>query len=131
MTDVPATVTAAVDRTERTGSPLLIVVLALFLVGAAGSYSLLPPEQAGRLTLGPLALLALVGLVALFFYAVGFLQLSGQAARNDVTKVIADTNAEGLLVTEGESRIVYANETFLMLAGGTAGGVGSGALPVV
>ncbi len=122
MTDIPATAPAAVDRTERTGSPLLIVVLALFLVGAAGSYSLLPPEQAGRLTLSLLALLALIGLVALFFYAVGFLQLSGQAARNDVTKVIADTNAEGLLVTEGESRIVYANETFLMLAGGTAGG---------
>ncbi len=116
MSDLHA---ASVDRTERTGSPLLIVVLALFLVGAAASYSLLPQDQAGRLTLGLLALLSLIGLVALFFYAVGFLQLSGQAARNDVTKLIADTNNEGLLVTEGETRVVYANETFMTLAGAT------------
>ena len=114
MSDSPA---AAVDRTERTGSPLLVVLLAMFLVGAAASYSLLPQDQAGRLTLTLLALLALVGLVGLFFYAVGFLQLSGQATRNDITKLIADTNAEGLLVTEGETRIVYANETYLALSG--------------
>ena len=114
MTDAPA---AAVDRTERTGSPILIVLLAFFLVGAAASYSLLPQEQAGRLTLGFLSLLALVGLVSLFFFAVGFLQLSGQATRNDVTKLIADTNTEGLLVTEGESRIIYANEAYLSLSG--------------
>ena len=119
MTDLPA---ASVDRTERTGSPWLIVLLALFLVGAAGSYSLLPQDQASRLTLGALALLALVGLVALFFYAVGFVQFAGQATRNDVTKIIADTNAEGLLVTEGETRIVYANETYTGMGGMNAGG---------
>jgi two-component system cell cycle sensor histidine kinase/response regulator CckA len=113
MTDVPA----AVDRSERTGSPVLVVVLALLLVAAAASYSLLPDDQAGRLTLGLLALLALVGLVSLFFYAVGFLQLSGRSAPNDITKLIADTNAEGLLVTEGENRIVYANETYMLLSG--------------
>jgi two-component system cell cycle sensor histidine kinase/response regulator CckA len=113
MSEVPATV----DRTERTGSPLLLVLLALFLMGAALSYSLLPQDQAGRLTLTLLALLALVGLVCLFFYAVGFLQLSGHATRNDITKLIADTNAEGLLVTEGETRIVYANETYMALSG--------------
>src|SRR5262249_3757429 len=68
-------------------------------------------------TLGLLALLALVGLLSLFFYAVGFLQLSGHSAPNDITKLIADTNAEGLLVTEGENRIVYANETYMLLSG--------------
>ncbi|WP_131118751.1 cell cycle histidine kinase CckA [Lichenihabitans psoromatis] len=113
MSDVPA----AVDRTERTGSPVLVVILALFLVAAAASYSILPQDQAGRLTLGLLALLALIGLMALFFYAVGFLQVAGHAAPNDITKLIADTNAEGLLVTEGENRIVYANETYMLLSG--------------
>ena len=107
----------SIAQNAVTGSPLLLVLLALFLMGAALSYSLLPQAQAGRLTLTLLALLALVGLVCLFFYAVGFLQLSGQATRNDITKLIADTNAEGLLVTEGETRIVYANETYMALSG--------------
>ena len=114
MTDAPI---AAVDRTERAGSPLLVLIIALLLVGAAASYSFLPQDQAGRLTLGLLALLAIVGLIALFFYAVGFLQFAGQVARNDVTKLIADTNGEGMLVTEGDSRILYANESYLAMSG--------------
>ncbi len=113
MTDTPI---AAVDRTERTGSPLLVLAIAVLLVAAAASYSFLPQDQAGRLTLGFLAVLAIVGLIAAFFYAVGFLQFSGQAARNDITKLVADTNAEGLLVTDGDQRILYANEAYMGLS---------------
>jgi two-component system cell cycle sensor histidine kinase/response regulator CckA len=115
MTDTP--MSAAYDRTERTGSPGLVLLLAIVLLVAAGSYSFVPPDQAGRLTVGLLAFLSIVGVVGLFAFAVGFLQLSGQAARNDITKVIADTGVEGLLVTEGDTRIVYANETFMNLSG--------------
>ncbi len=114
MTETPL---SAVDRTERTGSPLLVLVIAVLLVAAAASYSVLPQEQAGRFTLGLLAVLAIVGLSSLFFYAVGVLQLSGQAARNDITKLIADSGSEGLLVTEGDSRLLYANETYLAMSG--------------
>ena len=102
-----------VDRTERSGSPGLVLLLALCLVAAAASYSFLPQEDAGRLTLGLLALLGFVGLIALFFFAVGFLQFSGHTARNDLTKLVADTNPEGLLVTDPDGRIVYANEFYM------------------
>ncbi len=108
---------AALDRTERTGSPGLVLLLAVVLVGAVASYSFLPQAQAGRLTLGLLAFLAIVGVIGLFAYAVGFLQFSGQAARNDITKLISDTAAEGLLVTEGDTRVQYANETYMTLSG--------------
>jgi len=108
---------AAVDRTERTGSPGLVLLLAVILVGAVASYSFLPPADAGRLTLGLLAFLAIVGVIGLFAYAVGFLQFSGQAARNDITKLIADTGPDGLLVTEGDTRVHYANETYMTLSG--------------
>ncbi|RYC33041.1 response regulator [Lichenibacterium minor] len=114
MTDAPL---SAVDRTERTGSPLLVLVIAVLLVGAAASYSFLPQDQAGRFTLVLLAVLAVVGLISLFFYAIGFLQFSGQAARNDITKLIADSGGEGLLVTEGDARVLYANETYLGMSG--------------
>ncbi len=115
MSQSPAS--AAIDRTERTGSPGLVLVLAALLVGAAASFSFLPQDQAGRLTIGLLAFLAIAGVIGLFAYAVGFLQLAGNSARNDVTKILSDTAPEGLLVTEGESQIVYANEAYMALSG--------------
>ena len=115
MDDTP--IPAAVDRTERSGSPALVLVFALILLAAIASYSFIPREQAARLTLGLLALLAMLGVVGLFAYAIGFLQLAGQGARNDVTKAIADTGLDGLLVTEGETRVVYANESYMAISG--------------
>jgi two-component system cell cycle sensor histidine kinase/response regulator CckA len=107
----------ALDRTDRAGSPVLVFLIALLLVGAAASFSFLPPEDAGRLTIFLLAALSIVGVIGLFAYAVGFLRLAGEAARDDVTKLIADTGPEGLLVTEGEIRIIYANESYMRLSG--------------
>ncbi|MBV8566133.1 MAG: response regulator [Methylobacteriaceae bacterium] len=116
------TIPAAVDRTERAGSPGLVLLLALLLVGAAIAFSLFPRDEATRLILALVTLLAVIGLCALFGYAVGFLRLAGHAARNDVTKLIGDTAAEGLLVTEGDARIIYANAAYLALARGHEAG---------
>ena len=115
MSQTPTT--GAIDRTERTGSPALVLLFAVLFVAAAASSSFLPPDQAGRLTIGLLALLAIIGVIALFAYAVGFLQFSGQATRNDITKLIADSSLEGLLVTEGDTRVIYANEAYMTLSG--------------
>ena len=107
MSETPIT---AIDRSERSGSPGLVLLLAAALVAIAAAFSFLPPDQAGRLLKALLAVLAMVGVLALFAYAVGFLQFSGQSVKNDITKVIADTGSDGLLVTEGDSRVIYANE---------------------
>ena len=114
MSETPIT---AIDRSERTGSPGLVLLLAAALVAIAGAFSFLPPESASRLLMALLAVLAMVGILALFAYAVGFLQFSGQSVKNDITKVIADTGSDGLLVTEGDSRVIYANEAYLALSG--------------
>ncbi len=114
MSETPIT---AIDRSERTGSPGLVLLLAAALVGAAAAFSFLPHEHASRLIMILLAVLAMVGVLALFAYAVGFLQFSGQSVKNDITKVIADTGSDGLLVTEGDSRVIYANEAYLAQSG--------------
>ncbi len=111
------TTTGAVDRTERTGSPLLALLFAVPICAAAIASSMLPPDQSSRLNTALWALLAFVGVIALFTYALGFLQFSGQATRNDITKLIADTSHEGLLVTEGDTRVIYANEGYMALSG--------------
>jgi two-component system, cell cycle sensor histidine kinase and response regulator CckA len=115
MVDQP--ISAALDRTERAGSPGLVLLFAACLVAVAAAFSLLPRDQAANLVIGLLALLAIVGIFALFAYAVGFVQFVGQAARNDLTKLVCDTGPEGLLVTDGEGKILYANETYVHLSG--------------
>lgn len=107
---------AAIDRSERPGRVGLLLALAALLVGAALSLSFLTPERAQPLILLLLALLGMAGVFFLFAVAIGAVQFSGRGARNDLTKALADTADEGLLVEE-DGRIVYANESYLLLAG--------------
>jgi len=115
MTDLPRP--AALDRTERAGSPGLVLLVATLLVAATAVFSFLPHETSARFVIAFLAVLAVVGICGLFAFAIGFLQFAGQAARNDVTKLIADSSGDGLIVTEGDSRVVYANDAYMTLAG--------------
>jgi apolipoprotein N-acyltransferase len=52
--------TGAFDRTERTGSPALVLIFAVVFVSAALASAFLPPEQGGRVTIALLAVLAVV-----------------------------------------------------------------------
>ncbi|MEJ0093596.1 MAG: response regulator [Methylocella sp.] len=115
MSDQP--ISAAVDRTERSGSPVLVLLFALFLGAAAAIFSFLPKDEAASLVMGLLALLAIVGIFALFAFAVGILQFSGQASKNDITKLVCDNNPEGLVATDAAGKIIYANESYMNLSG--------------
>jgi two-component system, cell cycle sensor histidine kinase and response regulator CckA len=110
-------ISAAVDRTERAGSPVLILLFAACLVATAAAFSLLPRDEAATLVIGLLALLAVIGIFALFAYAVGFLQFAGQTARNDLTKLVCDSGPEGFIVTNVDGKILYANEAYRVLSG--------------
>src|SRR5215207_7192129 len=108
---------ASIDRSERPGRVGLLLFLAALLVGAALSLSFVAPERAQPLILLLLALLGMAGVFFLFAMAIGAVQFSGQGARNDLTKAMADTAADGLVVVEDDGRILYANESYLVLAG--------------
>ena len=106
------------DRSgERQGSTALVVLLALGLVGAVFFTSAIDEERRAQFVLWFLAGFSSVGIAALFLYAIGFLQIAGRGVRNDITKLIADRAHEGLVVTEGDRRVLYANETYLGFAG--------------
>ncbi|MGO4735059.1 cell cycle histidine kinase CckA [Bosea sp. 2KB_26] len=113
------TATTAIDRSDKSGHIGLIVILlvASVLVGAAIALGFIANEWAQPLILGLLALLSVIGVFGLFAFSIGLVQFSGRAARNDLTKAIVDSADDGVVVTEGENRIVYANETYLALAG--------------
>ncbi|MBV8849624.1 MAG: response regulator [Methylobacteriaceae bacterium] len=114
MSDMPA---AGIDRPARSGSPGLVLGLAILLVAVVVAFSVLPRDEAQRLILAFLALLAVIGVFALFALGVGFIQFAGHGARNDLTKLVADTSTEGLLVTEGENQPLYANDAYMALSG--------------
>ncbi|MHB8886567.1 MAG: cell cycle histidine kinase CckA [Methylovirgula sp.] len=115
MTDQP--ISAAIDRTERAGSPALVLLFAACLVATAAAFSLLPKDEAASLVITILASLAVIGIFALFAYAVGFLQFAGQMARNDLTKLVCDSGPEGFIATDADGKILYANEAYLQLSG--------------
>ena len=107
---------AAFHRTERAGSPGLVLLFAALLVAAAAAFSLLPHDQAGTLIIGLLALFAVIGIFALFAYAVGIFQFAGRAVKNDMTRLVCDSGPEGLLITDVSGKFLYANDTYLKLA---------------
>ncbi|MGH1575433.1 response regulator [Methylobacterium sp. P31] len=110
--------TGSIDRSEQPGRVGLLLVLAGLLVGAAIGLSFVANEQAQSLIVWLLALLAMAGVFFLFALAIGALQLSGSAARDDITKGIVDASPDGKLVVEDGGRLIYANEAYLRIAGG-------------
>ena len=112
-----STATTAIDRSDRPGHVGIILLVAGLLVGAAIALGFIANEWAQPLILGLLGLLSVIGVFSLFAFAIGVVQFSGRAARNDLTKTIVDGAEDGLVVTEGDNRILYANEAYLALAG--------------
>jgi two-component system, cell cycle sensor histidine kinase and response regulator CckA len=108
----------SIDRSEQPGRVGLLLVLAGLLVGAAIGLSFVANEQAQSLIVWLLALLAMAGVFFLFALAIGALQLSGSAARDDITKGIVDASPDGALVGEDGGRLIYANEAYLRIASG-------------
>jgi len=108
---------STIDRSDRPGHFGWVLLLAAVLAGAVLSLRFLGSEQAQPLILGLLAFFAMAGVFFLFAWAIGVVHFAGQTARNDITKLMADTAGEGLVVVDDDGRIVYANEAYLSLAG--------------
>src|ERR1700722_18930832 len=109
-----------VDRIERTVNPVALTILLVCLAGALLALWLAPNAIGATPMTWMIVILAVCGAFGLLLYAFGLLQLPTRAARFDTTKAIADSNPDGILVTDRESRIVYANDAYRALSGGPA-----------
>jgi len=108
----------AVDRsanTARTGSVILVLLVAGMLVAAAAGIVVLGPSAAEPYILGFLAVLATVGVFSLFALASGILRLPAAEASSPLIKAVVDDAVDGLVVTDGDGRVVYANAAYLDL----------------
>ncbi len=107
---------AAVDQVERATKPGLLLLLLVCLVVAVGALIMLPGEIGRKAVSSTIAVLAIFGVFGLLMYAFGLLQFAGRAGRLDTTKAIADSNDDGLIVTDVHARVLYANDAYRTLS---------------
>src|SRR5260221_649480 len=100
------------SRASRGGGSIgLVLLIALVLVGAAGALLLIGRARAEPYILALLAVLATLGVFLLFALAAGILRASGREAASPLLKALVDHANEGILVTDPDRRVVYANAT--------------------
>jgi len=107
-----------VDRSgggARSGSVILILLVAAVLVASAAGFVVLGRGNAEPYILAFLAVLATVGVFSLFAYAAGILRLSAAAGSNPLIKSVVDGSHDGIVVSDGEGRVLYANAAYLDL----------------
>jgi len=100
---------------RRTGSIGLVLLFAL-LVPAAGAF-LIGRAKAEPYTVALVAVLATLSVFLLFAFAAGILRMPGRTAKRPLLAAIVDHASEGIVVTNPDGRVVYANAAYLELVG--------------
>jgi two-component system cell cycle sensor histidine kinase/response regulator CckA len=109
----------SIDRSAATaargGSIVLVLLVAALLVAAASGIVLVGGARGGPYILAFLAVLATVGVFSLFALACGILRVSGAETTHPLIKSVVDNAFDGIIVTDRDGRVVYANAAYLDL----------------
>jgi two-component system cell cycle sensor histidine kinase/response regulator CckA len=101
----------------RGGSIALVLLVAVALVAAAAGLIYVGRDYAQTYILALLAVLGTVGVFALFALAAGILRSAGRERTNPLLKSVIDNAFDGVVVTDQNGRVYYANTTYLELIG--------------
>jgi two-component system cell cycle sensor histidine kinase/response regulator CckA len=115
--DLPPAPMTAHEPARRSGSIVLVLLVAGAIVAAAVAFMTLGRAQAQPYILGLLALLAMVGLFNLFAFAAGIIRFADRIADDPIMRPIADHAFDGLAVTDSRGHVVYSNAAYLALTG--------------
>lgn len=112
---------AALNRSQpgSRGSIGLVLLVAVALVGAAVGLLLIGRGYSGPYILAMLAVLATVGVFALFALAAGILRAGSEETANPTLQAVVDEAPDGLVVTDPRGRVIYANATYRELIDAT------------
>jgi two-component system cell cycle sensor histidine kinase/response regulator CckA len=105
------------EPARRSGSIILVLLVAAALVAVAVALMTLGRNHAQPYILGVLAVLAMVGLFNLFAFAAGIVRFADRTADDPVISKIADHAYDGLAVTDPRGHVVYSNAAYLTLTG--------------
>src|SRR5438105_7903394 len=115
--DPPREPMAVHEPARRSGSIVLVLLVAVSLVAVAVALMTIGRAQAQPYILGVLALLAMVGLFNLFAFAAGIVRFANRSADDPIMGHIADHAFDGLAVTDPRGHVVYSNAAYLALTG--------------
>jgi two-component system, cell cycle sensor histidine kinase and response regulator CckA len=105
------------ERHRRSGSILLVLLVAGALVAAAVVLMTIGRAQAQPYILGLLSVLATVGLFNLFAFAAGIVRFADRTTDDPVMGKMPDLAPDGLAVTDPRGHVVYANAAYLTMTG--------------
>ena len=108
----------SIDRStgaSRGGSVILVLLVAAMLVAAATGIVVAGNQNAEPYILAFLAALATVGVFSLFALACGLLRFPAAQGVSPLIKSVVDGAFDGIVVTDREGRVVYANAAYLDL----------------
>ena len=114
MTAYELTDRPAIDRTGRRGSIVLVLLVALVLIAAAAGLVIVGRERAGPYILVLLSVLGMIGVFSLFAVAAGILRVAADEA-NPVLRAVVDGANDGIVVTDANGRVLYANAAYRAL----------------
>ncbi len=101
----------------RGGSIGMVLIVAVLLVGAAVGLIYVGRGHAENYILALLAFLGTVGVFALFALAAGVMRFGGREQGNPLLKTVVDNAFDGVVVTDLNGRVFYANSAYLSLIG--------------
>jgi two-component system cell cycle sensor histidine kinase/response regulator CckA len=112
----PGLSTTMIPRSERRGSIALVLLVAVLLVVAAAGLMMVGRNAAGPYVTIFLALLAVIGVFAVFALAAGVLRVSARDSENPMLKSVIDNAYDGVVVTDGAGRVLFANAAYRVFA---------------
>jgi len=99
------------------GSIAMVLLVAVLLIAAASGLIYVGRAYAQTYILGLLAVLGTIGVFALFALASGILRFTGREQSNPLLKTVIDNGFDGVVITDQNGRVYYANATYLELIG--------------
>jgi two-component system cell cycle sensor histidine kinase/response regulator CckA len=112
----PGLSTTMISRSERRGSIAWVLLVAVLLVAAAAGLMMVGRNEAGPYVMIFLALLAVIGVFAVFALAAGVLRISARDSGDPMLKSVIDNAYDGIVVTDAAGRVQFANAAYRVLA---------------
>ncbi|MBL1404385.1 MAG: response regulator [Rhizobiales bacterium] len=113
--------TPLIDQPSDSNGKIIFFLLALLLISLAAQFGYLSHNQLSQpITLAIMGALAGVGVFCLLAFLFGFLKLTSKKRSDDFSNHLVNGMDSGVLVTDTNNKIIYANRAYGNITGSTS-----------
>ncbi|TDH36049.1 response regulator [Pseudohoeflea suaedae] len=114
--------TPLVDRGAKPRSVMRLIMLAAIMIGVSAFFVLFQDRIDNEMMLGILGGLAIIGIFFIVSLVIGFIAIAPKSQSDPLARGFADTHMEGILITDSQDRVIYANHAYGEITGQTKPG---------